>query len=274
MSSPISGFTAIPNPQMLAFMPIQSYLMMYFAGSGWQYGKRKISAMSNEEFNKLTPERLLEQHSDELKRVMPTLEKTLNDVTPLIKILVEQYGDFIKEALKALPQALQNIIGGGGEFSTTSAGTGLGPAQTASFLHFFKILSDATKTNVPVRTGLQEFENTEAKRIAIQKIETARITRLKLELEAKRRAEIRLQTRQVDVSSIPSRGASNISCQSLRINRSVIIKVLANAVNNHRRAPPISKPRKLAELVQARNRAAAFNKQHAVRLRQCGLGFA
>ncbi len=60
MSSPISGFTAIPNPQMLAFMPIQSYLMMYFAGSGWQYGKRKISAMSNEEFNKLTPEQLLQ----------------------------------------------------------------------------------------------------------------------------------------------------------------------------------------------------------------------
>ncbi len=128
-------------------MPIQSYLMMYFAGSGWQYGKRKISAMSNEEFNKLTPERLLEQHSDELKRVMPTLEKTLNDVTPLIKILVEQYGDFIKEAIAAVPQALQNIIGGGGEFQNipTTSGTGLGPAQTASFLHFFKILSDATK---------------------------------------------------------------------------------------------------------------------------------
>ncbi len=109
MSSPISGFTAIPNPQMLAFMPIQSYLMMYFAGSGWQYGKRRISAMSNEDFNKLTPERLLEQHSDELKRIMPTLEKSLNDVTPLVKILIEQYGDFIKAALAAVPQAIQNI---------------------------------------------------------------------------------------------------------------------------------------------------------------------
>ncbi len=106
MSSPISGFTAIPNPQMLAFMPIQSYLMMYFAGSGWQYGKRKISAMSNEQFNKLTPEELLQQHSIELKNMLPTLERSLNDVTPLVRILIEQYGDFIKEAIKATPTAI------------------------------------------------------------------------------------------------------------------------------------------------------------------------
>ncbi len=107
MSSPISGFTAIPNPQMLAFMPIQSYLMMYFAGSGWQYGKRKISAMSNEQFNKLTPEELLQQHSIELKNMLPTLEKSLNDVTPLVRILIEQYGDFIKAAIAAVPSAIQ-----------------------------------------------------------------------------------------------------------------------------------------------------------------------
>jgi len=36
----------------------------------------------------------LRQHSVELKNMIPTLEKSLNDVTPLIKILVQQYGDF------------------------------------------------------------------------------------------------------------------------------------------------------------------------------------
>ncbi len=154
MSSPISGFTAIPNPQMLAFMPIQSYLMMYFAGSAWQFGKRKISAMSNEQFNALDMKTLLEQHTIELKNVIPTLEKSLNDVTPLIAVLIEQYGDFIKAAIAAIPQALQNIVGGGGEFSNvpTSSGSGLGPAQTASFLHYFKELADATKVNIP-KTG-------------------------------------------------------------------------------------------------------------------------
>ncbi len=111
MSSPISGFTAVPNPQMLAFMPIQSYLMMYFAGSAWQFGKRKISAKSNEEFNKLTMKTLLEEHTMELKSVIPTLEKSLQDVTPLVGVLIEQYGDFVKEALKHFPTAVQNVIG-------------------------------------------------------------------------------------------------------------------------------------------------------------------
>jgi len=110
VSSPISGFTAIPNPQMLAFMPIQSYLMMYFAGSGWQYGKRKISAMSNEEFNKLSPEQLISQHSDELKRIMPTLERSLNDVTPLVRILINQYGEFVKEIIAATPEAFRSAF--------------------------------------------------------------------------------------------------------------------------------------------------------------------
>ncbi len=91
-------------------MPIQSYLMMYFAGSGWQYGKRKISAMSNEQFNKLTPEELLKQHSIELKNMLPTLEKSLNDVTPLVRILIEQYGDFIREALQAIGPAIENLF--------------------------------------------------------------------------------------------------------------------------------------------------------------------
>ncbi len=110
MSSPISGFTAIPNPQMLAFMPIQSYLMMYFAGSGWQYGKRKISAMSNEQFNKLTPEELLKQHSIELKNMLPTLKQALQDVSPLIETLIVQYGDFVKRAIEAVPKATAQIL--------------------------------------------------------------------------------------------------------------------------------------------------------------------
>ncbi len=91
-------------------MPIQSYLMMYFAGSAWQYGKRKISAMSNEQFNKLDMKTLLEEHTMELKSVIPTLEKSMNDVTPLVSIMIEQYGDFVREAIKALPEAFGNIF--------------------------------------------------------------------------------------------------------------------------------------------------------------------
>ncbi len=196
MSSPISGFTAIPNPQMLAFMPIQSYLMMYFAGSAWQFGKRKISAMSNDEFNKLDMKTLLEQHTIELKSVIPTLERSLNDITPLIGVLIEQYGDFIKEAIRAIPQALQNAIGGGGEFSNIPTSSGLGPTQTASFLHYFKTLSDATKTNISSKSGLGDYENTEAKRIALQAEFNKEFAKQKLLLEAQIKAEARADIRE------------------------------------------------------------------------------
>ncbi len=110
MSSPISGFTAIPNPQMLAFMPIQSYLMMYFAGAGWQIGKRKISAIPNDQFNKMSAKQLLEGFTADLRSTIPTLRRSLEDITPLIAVLIEQYGDFIKIALEKIPQVAQDVV--------------------------------------------------------------------------------------------------------------------------------------------------------------------
>ncbi len=93
-------------------MPIQSYLMMYFAGAGWQIGKRKISAIPNEEFNKMSANDLLKGFTADLRETIPTLESSMNDVTPLIKTLIEQYGDFIRIAIETIPQLAQNVVGG------------------------------------------------------------------------------------------------------------------------------------------------------------------
>ncbi len=122
MSLPISGFTAVPNPQMLAFMGAQSFIMMYQAGEGWQYGKRKISAMSNEEFNKLTPELVLEKQAVVLQNALGTIEKSMNSMTPMIGTIVEQYGDFIREIIAHIPKALQNVVGGSGTVFEGSSG--------------------------------------------------------------------------------------------------------------------------------------------------------
>ncbi len=112
MSSPLSAFTAIPNPQMPAFLGAQSFIMMYQAGEGWQYGKRRISALSNEEFNKLTPQSLMERQAMELKGAIPIIERSMNAMTRMVPMIIEQYGDFIKEAINAMPQFAQNIVGG------------------------------------------------------------------------------------------------------------------------------------------------------------------
>ncbi len=109
MSSPLSGFTAVPNPQMLAFMGAQSFVMMYQAGEGWQYGKRKISAMSNEDFNKLTPLKLLQNQSAVLRTAIGTIEKSMNDMTPMIRTIIRQYGDFLKEIVAVAPPVISDV---------------------------------------------------------------------------------------------------------------------------------------------------------------------
>ncbi len=94
-------------------MGAQSFIMMYQAGEGWQYGKRKISAMSNEEFNKLTPELVLEKQAIVLRNALPTIQKSMDDMTPMIRTIIAQYGDFIREMISALPEAVGNIFEGG-----------------------------------------------------------------------------------------------------------------------------------------------------------------
>ncbi len=112
MSSPLSGFTAVPNPQMLAFMGAQSFIMMFQAGEGWQYGKRRISAMSNEDFNKLTPERLLQNQAATLRSSIGTIEKSMNAMTPMIETIIHQYGEFLKVVIRETPSVLLGVTGG------------------------------------------------------------------------------------------------------------------------------------------------------------------
>ncbi len=110
MPLPISGFTAIYNPQMMAMMPIQSALMMYEAGFFWQKGKRDASALTNEENNALTPIMAMKAMMQIRKDTVPLIAKSLDDMLPLTKILMTQFGDIVREAIKAAPEAIGNIF--------------------------------------------------------------------------------------------------------------------------------------------------------------------
>jgi len=151
MSLPISGFTAVPNPMMLSFLATQGFAIMYYGGAGWQFGKRKVSGMSNEEVNAMTPNDFLMRLHSETKTMIPTMSQGMQDMTPLVKTSMVLFGTYIREAIAAFPKVVEAAIGGGGgEFSnipTTDqlSSSGLPPAQMASFLHYLKIVSDATK---------------------------------------------------------------------------------------------------------------------------------
>ncbi len=93
-------------------MATQSFLMMQMAGAGWQYGKRKISAMNNEEFNALTVNELLNKEVADVRSAIPTIIQSMDHMTDMVGPIVAQYGDFVREALRALPEAARNVFGG------------------------------------------------------------------------------------------------------------------------------------------------------------------
>ncbi len=132
MSLPISGFTAVPNPMMLSFLATQGFAIMYYGGAGWQFGKRKVSGMSNEEVNAMTPNDFLQKLHGETRTMVPTMAQGMKDMTPLISTTIEQFGSYIREAIKAFPQALQNIVTQPSSNLTAIAGGGA-HAQGLSF---------------------------------------------------------------------------------------------------------------------------------------------
>ncbi len=90
---------------------------MYFGGSGWQFGKRKVSAMSNEETNKTTPQQFMQKLNSELKGMIPSMQQGMRDMTPLVKTSMLLFGEYIREAIKAFPQVVEKILESGGDGS-------------------------------------------------------------------------------------------------------------------------------------------------------------
>ncbi len=93
----------LPLAMMIPFMGIQSAVMAKQFGENFQYGKRRISAMSNEEFNKLTPQIINEKAAEELKSMIPSMEKSIIDMqdfqTFLIKEFIKMIGDILTAGL-------------------------------------------------------------------------------------------------------------------------------------------------------------------------------
>ncbi len=75
-------------------------------GENFQYGKRRISAMSNEEFNKLTPAKLQENANAELKAMIPSMKQSVIEMrtfqTFLIREFIQMMEDLINQGLGAL----------------------------------------------------------------------------------------------------------------------------------------------------------------------------
>ncbi len=86
----------LPLPMMIPFMGIQSGVMAKMFGENFQFGKRKISAMSNEEFNELTFEKLMKDNAMQIKALIPTFEQSLADMRPFTEFIIREFGVMIQ----------------------------------------------------------------------------------------------------------------------------------------------------------------------------------
>ncbi len=64
--------------------------------TGFQYGKRKISAMPNEEFNKLTFNDMMSNARSEMQASIPTMQAALEDMKPLVTTVVREFLAYIQ----------------------------------------------------------------------------------------------------------------------------------------------------------------------------------
>ncbi len=106
MSLPIGFFAPLPLPMMIPFMGIQSAVMAEQFGTMFQYGKRRISAMSNEEFNKLTPKMLQERMTREIEGMIPEMKEQIQAMRPMVELIIKEFAQYILLATQAMQKSL------------------------------------------------------------------------------------------------------------------------------------------------------------------------
>ncbi len=102
MVLPIGFFMPLPLPMMIPFMGIQSAVMAEQFGTMFQYGKRRISAMSNEEFNKLTPLQLQNDMIGQIEVLVPVMKDQMQMMRPTVKVIIEEFLQMFTQVGEAL----------------------------------------------------------------------------------------------------------------------------------------------------------------------------
>lgn len=107
-------------------MYLQSAFMAKGFGEFFQYGKRKISAMSNEEFNALSADELLRDNFRIMKTAIPSMNQAMGDMNPLVDKILNEMKSYFSKATE------QGITGAGTVLENLFRGFGQVPAGLAS----------------------------------------------------------------------------------------------------------------------------------------------
>ncbi len=120
-------------------MFMQSAAMALGFGSFFQYGKRKISSMSNEEFNALTPEALTAQLLSNVNNMIPSVQSSFKQMEQMNVLILDAMANYFSQGVAKLDQWIrgrgENLLSN----LTPPPQTSTAGAGDTEFLHNFGI---------------------------------------------------------------------------------------------------------------------------------------
>lgn len=145
----IGFFAPFPLALMIPFMAGQSLAMGEAFGKGFQYGKRKISSMSNEEFNALDFKGLSESIATDYKDMIPSMERSIRNSDKLQSAVIQEMGDLIK----SIPNEILNFFAGlaGEATSTSTSASQQGQISQVRFTPSHDREADLARTNKAIK---------------------------------------------------------------------------------------------------------------------------
>ncbi len=133
---PIGFFAPLPLAIMIPFMAAQSFAMGHAFGTSFQYGKRKISSMTNEEFNALSATDIHGELQADIRAMIPDMHSSFQRM--------EQFQiDIINSMVNTLKLAAAQFF----EWITTGRVTSGGDTQT-----------DTSATNIDFTGGVFDVQ--------------------------------------------------------------------------------------------------------------------
>ncbi len=103
MPLPIGFFMPLPLPIMIPFMMWQSAAIAAGFGTYFQFAKRRVSAMSNEDFNKADPHELVNSMYEDIVKQIPSSFAKVDSLTP---VMLQSMNVMLDQAVKWLQGAI------------------------------------------------------------------------------------------------------------------------------------------------------------------------
>ncbi len=112
---PIGFFAPLPLAIMIPFMAAQSFAMGQAFGTSFQYGKRKISSMTNEQFNALSATDIHSDLQADVRAMIPSMNQSFERMQQFQIDIIKSMLDTFVLALKEFGQFLAGGISAGGQ---------------------------------------------------------------------------------------------------------------------------------------------------------------